>query len=237
MPSSPPASAAAEILQRIEQAEQADVVPLFRQQPGKLGGGHAVRRPFQRQLCQNAGSDGGAAAVNNIDILIVCRGNAGALIGPGQLGRDGDDYGALSGLPDGLKFFDKGRRSGLTRRRQHVGLDQPLIKAPAVDGNAINKLFVSEMHRQRNGAHLCAAALRQIDGRVDKNADGFHRVSSCSAAHSRSRLPQINSSAAYILLRCSSVRPMLAASSIEAMRACRAAKISRPRSVRYRGLR
>ena len=143
----------------------------------------------------------------------------------------------LSGLPDGLKFFDKGRRSGLTRRGQHVGLDQPLIKAPAVDGNAINKLFVSEMHRQRNGAHLCAAALRQIDGRVDKNADGFHRVSSCSAAHSRSRLPQINSSAAYILLRCSSVRPMLAASSIEAMRACRAAKTSRPRSVRYRGLR
>ena len=143
----------------------------------------------------------------------------------------------LSGLPDGLKFFDKGRRSGLTRRGQHVGLDQPLIKAPAVDGNAINKLFVSEMHRQRNGAHLCAAALWQIDGRVDKNADGFHRVSSCSAAHSRSRLPQINSSAAYILLRCSSVRPMLAASSIEAMRACRAAKTSRPRSVRYRGLR
>ena len=89
----------------------------------------------------------------------------------------------------------------------------------------------------RNGAHLCAAALWQIDGRVDKNADGFHRVSSCSAAHSRSRLPQINSSAAYILLRCSSVRPMLAASSIEAMRACRAAKTSRPRSVRYRGLR
>lgn len=73
-----------------------------------------------------------------------------------------------SGLPDSLKFFDKGRRSGLTRRGQHVGLDQPLIKAPAVDGNAINKLFVSEMHRQRNSAHLCAAALRQIDGRVDQ---------------------------------------------------------------------
>ena len=39
----------------------------------------------------------------------------------------------LSGLPDGLKFFGKGRRSGLTRRGQHVGLDQPLIKAPAVE--------------------------------------------------------------------------------------------------------
>ena len=148
----------------------------------------------------------------------------------------------------GARLFERnGRKFELTwlgkqyveKASQMLELERQFeaVRRQAERENAINKLFVSEMHRQRNSAHLCAAALRQIDGRVDKNADGFHRVSSCSAAHSRSRLPQINSSAAYILLRCSSVRPMLAASSIEAMRACRAAKISRPRSVRYRGLR
>ena len=154
--------AALEVFERIEKREQADVLPLLLQMGGKRFGVHTVGDAAQRILGEDTRADGDAPAVHDVNIVIVRRRDAGALVCAGELGRERNDDGAAARAGDVLKYRLKRGGRCLTGGGQDVTLHQPLIKPAAVDRHALNECFAAEMHRQRHGAALRRKPLRHI---------------------------------------------------------------------------
>ena len=131
------AAAPLQIFQRVQQGDEADVVPLFHEPVRQGFGIHAASSQVHGVFRQNPGAGGCGKAVHHENIGIVLRRNAGALIGAGELFRNGDNDGAVSGPGDLFKKALKDGRGGLAGGGQHRTLRETAVKRLLGQGHAV----------------------------------------------------------------------------------------------------
>ena len=156
------AAAPLQILQGVHQGQDAHVLPLLLQGPGQPGGVHAPVQTGQGVLRQDARPDGGGAAVHHIDVVILRRGDAGALIGTGELGSDGQHHGTAAAAPHPPELPVKGGGAGLAGGGQHVAFHQTFIKTVFIHGDAVQILLLAKVNGQRYHRQPAADVLRHV---------------------------------------------------------------------------
>ena len=103
-------------------------------------------------LGQHAGADGHGLAVHHIDVVVALRGNAGALIGAGELGGQTDNHGAVPIGRHLPKHLIKACRGGLAGGGELIGLNQTAIELLLVNGHSVIILLLPKAQGQ--GHHL-----------------------------------------------------------------------------------
>ena len=156
-------SALFQIFQSIQHGNQTDLFPLLKQLPCDFLGIQTFFRLFQGILDQNGTAQCDGTAVHHMNFAgIVSRGNDGALVCAGKLGRTGDADHLMTRSHRLFKSFGKNTRIGLAGGGQFVALHQHFIKHFAVDGHTVDKLPVSEADGQGDDLHLRRSFGQQI---------------------------------------------------------------------------
>ena len=171
------AAAAAQVLQRIQRGHEPDVLLLLVEAVGDILGG----KPFIAQgpgaLGQDTLADGGVLAVDHEDRLLERgRGDAGALVGAGDVAgkRDADDL--VAGIDGLLEEVLEHHGRDLARAGQLVGFYEALEELLARKVDALGVLFGAECDGHGDDGNVVGAgvALFHVRRRVHDDANGHN---------------------------------------------------------------
>ena len=171
------AAAAAQVLQCIQRGHEPDVLLLLVEAVGDVGGG----KPFVAQspgaLGQDALADGGVLAVDHEHRLLERgRGDAGALVGAGDVAgkRDADDL--VAGIDGLLEEVLEHHGRDLARAGQLVGFYEALEELLARKVDALGVLFGAECDGHGDDGNVVGAgvALFHVRRRVHDDANGHN---------------------------------------------------------------
>lgn len=115
-----------EVFERVEQRDEANFVALFLQRFGDGLRVHALVRALERVLGEDAEPIARALAVHNVDVVVLRRGDARALIRAGELRRERHNDRAVAHRRNVGEDRVECRGRRLTGRRQLVAFDKPL---------------------------------------------------------------------------------------------------------------
>ena len=134
------ATAANEVLKRLEQADDDNTVAHGLDSRRDLSRALALVHQTQRVLNQHALAQGNVIAIHHIHIAARRLGKCGAgtLVGARKLSAHGNNHGFVAGLTCFGNRLRKGVRVDLTGLGQLVALDQHLVKALVIDVDAIH---------------------------------------------------------------------------------------------------
>ena len=167
------AAALLQVLQRIEQRDQADAALRIVELGGYLGRRHALLRQTYRICRQGFLPDGHVRGINHVHAASPrLRRGKRALVRARQLRGQRDDHRLVgaAGIGRAEHAFDNLRereRRHLAGTRKLVGLHQLLVKPVMGQVDAVQVLLIAERDGKRhNGAYAVKLALYQVRGRI-----------------------------------------------------------------------
>ena len=177
------ATAAHQVLQRLEQADNHHAVAHGLNRRRDLGSATALVHQAQGILDQHALAQGDVVAVYHEHIAARCLGKCGTgtLIGAGKLSAHGNNHGLIAGFTNLGNRLRKRVRVDLAGLGQLIALHEHLVKALVIDVDAIHVHIGTKGDGQWQNSQCRVLRRQHIACGIGNNADG----------HSESFLAQV----------------------------------------------
>ena len=174
--SSRQATAAHQVLQRLEQANNHHAVAHGLDRRRDLGRATALVHQAQRILNQDAFTQGDVVAINHVHIAARRLGQCGtgALIGARELSAHGNNHSLIAGFTNLSDSLRKRVWVDLTGLGQLIALHEHLVKALVIDVDAIHEHIGSKGDGQRQNGQCRMLGRRHIACGIGNNADGHN---------------------------------------------------------------
>ena len=131
---------------------------------------HSVFSAPQSVQCENAGGDGDVPAVYDADVFEIFCCEAGALIGAGEAGRDGDHHAFVALVAKLAEFLGKSLRRRLAGLGKLRAGEQFLIELLLCNGDAVDVIRLAKGNGERDDDELRDVFVCDIYGGIDDDS-------------------------------------------------------------------